>query len=181
LLRNPFTFNSKCIKQRKDAGVKIIQRFELSNIPQIKIPLLREFRLYIAYKDIENKSDVIKQQNTTSSQQSVRGSKEQSYQWIETLLKTPLGDQRKFCLWKILIPYLLNVRKLNENEIIVILLGWLNACNDLKQLYFEPSKRIKYDIENAKSYLPLSKTKIKEENIELYDNVIGKNQGNVDL
>ena len=55
LLRIPFTINSKCIADGTDPEVKIIKKFDANNIPKIGIPLLREFRLYLAERDIKNK------------------------------------------------------------------------------------------------------------------------------
>ncbi len=168
LLRIPFTFNSKCIKQCKDTEVNIVQRFNSSKIPQVNIPLIREFRLYLADKDLKNKIDNVKRQNKINSQQFVSQTIGSSYQWIDTLLETPLKDHRKYCLWKILVPYLTNVIKLPDNEVIAILTDWLKSCNDLRKLDFEPSKRIKENMKYAKTYLPISKTKLKEENLEIY-------------
>lgn len=37
--------------------------------------------------------------------------------WIEKLLQTPIEDHRKFCLWRILIPYLVNIKGIWEFEI----------------------------------------------------------------
>ena len=56
LLRIPHTLNSKCIARGKDTEIKIIQKFDHLNIPQIDRGLLREFRLYLADLDIKNKS-----------------------------------------------------------------------------------------------------------------------------
>ncbi len=170
LLRIPFTFNSKCIRQDNDSEVKIIQRFDSTKIPQINIPLLRGFRIYLADEDLENKMDGIKRQNKITSQQSVREATiETTYQWIETLLETPLKDNRKYCLWKILIPYLVNIKEFTNDKAIAILMEWLNMCNDLKKLNFEPSQRIKENMKYVKNYLPIRKTKLKEENPETYN------------
>lgn len=32
------------------------------------------------------------------------------YKWIEKLLETPIEDGRKYALWKILCPYLVNIK-----------------------------------------------------------------------
>ena len=58
LLRIPYTLNSKCIGKGTNPEVKIIQRFDALNIPQIDKHLLREFRLYLADLDIKNKSKI---------------------------------------------------------------------------------------------------------------------------
>jgi hypothetical protein len=57
LLRIPYTLNSKCLDsgRKDDTELKLIQRFDPKNIPQIDRSLLREFRLYLADLDIKNK------------------------------------------------------------------------------------------------------------------------------
>ena len=37
--------------------------------------------------------------------------------WIEKLLQTPLDDYRKFVVWRILAPYLINIRKYSVEEV----------------------------------------------------------------
>ena len=36
--------------------------------------------------------------------------------WIEKLLQTPIDDHRKFAVWRILAPYLINIRKCSVDE-----------------------------------------------------------------
>ena len=45
MLRIPYSHNSKCIDKGKDPEVKIIQKFDTQNIPQINTSLLREFSI----------------------------------------------------------------------------------------------------------------------------------------
>ena len=42
-------------------------------------------------------------------------------EWIERLLQTPIEDYRKQCLWRILCPYLINIRKVTDEEALKIL------------------------------------------------------------
>lgn len=49
----------------------------------------------------------------------------QQYEWIEKLLETPIEDGRKYALWKILCPYLVNVKKLEYEQSYQILKTWL--------------------------------------------------------
>lgn len=89
--------------------------------------------------------------------------------WIERLLQTPLPDHRKYCIWRILVPYLLNVRRLSEQETTDIIKNWLNRCNQLRRLDFNYKQKIKDGIEGAKEgYLPISRGKLKNENSRLY-------------
>jgi hypothetical protein len=60
LLRIPYTFNSKCIAQGKDAEVKVFQIFDCSAIPKINANLLHQFRLYLADLDIKDKGAAAK-------------------------------------------------------------------------------------------------------------------------
>ncbi|MBA3750994.1 MAG: DNA primase noncatalytic subunit PriX, partial [Nitrosopumilus sp.] len=171
LLKIPFTFNSKCIKQeRKDnAEVNIIQKYDFSNIVSIDIDLLREFRLYLADKDIKRKKLEKKQAQFSSLYSKFSNNNANKICWIEKLLKTPITDSRKFCLWRILIPYLRNVRKLNDMEINTILIKWLDECNNHKKLDFNPHQKIKENLRDTKEYFPISLEKLKNENKELYD------------
>ncbi len=169
LLRIPFTFNSKCIRQDNDSEVIIIQRFNSSKISQVNLPFLREFRLYLADKDLENKRETIRRQNKIYNQQPVKDTRGPLNHWIETLLNTPLKDNRKFCLWKIFVPYLLNIRKLTAAESTEILIEWLNACNDLEKLDFEPRTKIHSIVIGNKGYKPISYSRLQKENKILYD------------
>jgi Primase X len=90
--------------------------------------------------------------------------------WIEKgILENPLSDHRKYVIWRILSPYLLNVRKLPKEESYSIMKDWLDRCNRVKELKFNPKIKIKEGLKGAsKGYYPISKEKLKEENRQLY-------------
>jgi hypothetical protein len=88
--------------------------------------------------------------------------------WIEKLLETPLADNRKYCLWKILIPYLANIKKLPKYEIFPILIEWLDKCDRMKSIDFRSQSRIEDNLRNVKDYLPISFDNLKDDNFELY-------------
>ncbi len=88
--------------------------------------------------------------------------------WIEKLLETPLADNRKYCLWKILIPYLTNIKKLPKYEIVSILTEWLDKCDKIKRIDFRSRSKIEDNLRNVKNYLPISLDNLKEDNFELY-------------
>ncbi|MGE0389505.1 MAG: DNA primase noncatalytic subunit PriX [Candidatus Nitrosocosmicus sp.] len=88
--------------------------------------------------------------------------------WIENLLKTPIVDQRNYCLWVILVPYLLNIKHLSEEDTFTILKEWLQKCNDVKKLSFDPKSKIYSTIKGNKGYKPISFLKLKEDNKELF-------------
>ena len=103
--------------------------------------------------------------------------------WIERLLITPIRDHRKYCIWRILAPYLINVKRLSVDEAFKIICKWLDECNDLKPLDFDIENKINNCLTNDvdKGYLPISldnpekepKT-LKTENRELYNILVAK-------
>ena len=88
------------------------------------------------------------------------------YEWIEKLLQTPIHECRKLTLWRILCPYLVNIRKLSYEESFQILKEWLDKCNSEsgKQLDFNPNQKIKDELKYVKNYFLLGVQKIKTDN-----------------
>jgi Primase X len=92
--------------------------------------------------------------------------------WIERLLDTPLADNRKYCVWRILTPYLLNKRKMPSHVAFNIIQEWLHRCNKLRRLDFNMQYRVNDSIERAVSkYMPVAYDKLREENPDLYEKV----------
>jgi hypothetical protein len=161
LVRVPGTINSKCAQE-----VKIIQRWD-GQKPAINY-LLRYFQLWLINEKIQQKQMNSKMART----QTVNPS---SISWIEKLLQTPIDDYRKFVIWRILAPYLINVRKCSEDEAYNVIRNWLDKCSQLRKLNFSSNYLIKYNINSAKrnGYLSISLEKLKVENTYLY-NVLAK-------
>lgn len=166
MMRIPGSFNSK-----NNAQIRIINYREKTpttpTIPASIKPLLRDFRRYLIdqkLNELQSKSKYKKQQYHSGNQ-----SPANSYiNWIECLLETPIPDYRKYCIWRIMTPYLLNIRKLPEQECHDIIKEWLEKCSKLKRLDFDIKQRIRDGLEGAKEgYLPISFDKLKEENPEL--------------
>jgi hypothetical protein len=156
LVRIPGTRNSKCAQE-----VKIIQRWN-GQRPAIQF-LLRHFRRWLIDEKIEHHRRSKKMARPQTANPS-------TIWWIEKLLHTPIDDYRKFVIWRILAPYLINVRKCSEDEAYYIITDWLNKCSQLKRLDFHSKYMIKYNINSAKrnEYLPISLEKLKIENQYLY-------------
>ncbi|HEY7079620.1 MAG TPA: DNA primase noncatalytic subunit PriX [Nitrososphaeraceae archaeon] len=91
--------------------------------------------------------------------------------WIEKLLQTPLDDYRKFVVWRILSPYLINIRKCSVEEATGMIKNWLDKCSKLSSLDFNPNYAIKNNIKSAtrSGYLPISLRKLKVDNAYLYN------------
>jgi hypothetical protein len=90
--------------------------------------------------------------------------------WIEKLLKTPIGDFRKTSLSLILAPYLINIKKLSYQESFDILFEWLQKCDAIRKLDFNPKYLVKYALHtaNQKRIPPMKLGTLKNKNLELY-------------
>lgn len=178
LLRIPGSLNSKSIADKnKDPKVKIIQKWD-GKRPSIQ-PLLRDFRRWLIQKRINDVAELKKQEKKHSEFQ-IMASQSQEHKnrimWIEKgILENPLADHRKYIIWRILSPYLLNVRTLPKEESYIVIKDWLDKCNKLENLNFNAKLKVKEGLKGAhKGYFPISLEKLKEENKELYDIVINR-------
>jgi hypothetical protein len=173
LVRIPRSLNSKCVMKGQDAEVKIIQKWDGSR-PPIQ-PLLRPFRIWLTQKridDIEEQKKQEKFQMTVSKNHQPTN----TIKWIERgILEHPVADHRKYIVWRILSPYLLNVKKLPKEEAYSVMKEWLDRCDKLDELNFNPKIKIKDGLKGAgKGYLPINLEKLKEENRQLYDLILDR-------
>ena len=179
LLRIPGSLNSKCIPNKvQDAEVKIVQRWD-GKRPSIQ-PLLRDFRRWLIHKRIDDIEE-LKEQEKKRGRFQIIASQNQSkaitkIKWIEKgILEHPLPDHRKYIIWRILSPYLLNVKKLPKEESYSVMKDWLYRCNELERLNFNAKIKIKEGLKGAsKGYFPISIEKLKEENNALYCIVLNR-------
>jgi non-catalytic primase subunit PriX-like protein len=182
LLRIPGSLNTKCIPNKvQDAEVKIIQRWD-GKRPPIQ-PLLRDFRRWLIQKRIDDIEEVKRQEKKHAKFQMVvsphnqeRTNRVTKIKWIEKgILEHPLPDHRKFIIWRILSPYLLNVKKLTKEESYSVIKNWLDKCDILEKLNFNAKIKIREGLRGAsKGYFPISIEKLKEENKALYDIVTNR-------
>lgn len=87
-----------------------------------------------------------------------------------TATDSPIQDHRKFAVWRILATYLINVKKVSEDEASNVIEIWLNKCGKLNRLSFYPKSKIKEGNDGStKGYRPISFEKLKIENTELYE------------
>jgi hypothetical protein len=64
--------------------------------------------------------------------------------WIEKgILEHPFSDQKKYFIWRILSPYLLNVKKLPKEEVYSVMKEWLDKCDNSEKLNFNANIKIK--------------------------------------
>lgn len=155
LLRVPGTYNSK-----NEQKVKVIQQWD-GKRPAIQYAL-RNFRKYLIQKQLDKINEQKTKSNTIPEMKLIR--------WIEQLLQTPIPNYRRYCVWRILAPYFVNVKRLSNEESYSVISWWLRRCNLKKRLSFDPNSISKQNIRNARSigYYPISWNGLKLENIYLY-------------
>jgi hypothetical protein len=85
------------------------------------------------------------------------------------LLQTPIDDYRKNYLWRILCPYLLNIRKLSKEETTVILKDWSAKCDKIRRLDFNPQREVSSRLRSVGPFPPSSKEITKKEQPDFYN------------
>ncbi|MDR4491186.1 MAG: hypothetical protein R2685_09850 [Candidatus Nitrosocosmicus sp.] len=180
LIRIPETFNSKCLYRgynKEESKVKIIQEWNGHRLP-IQL-LTKGFRRWLLQLEVDQYRFMLKYMNNhnhikTTNYIHLKNDRtglnqvNKKIRWIENLLSTPVSDNRKFCIWRIFLPYLLNIRKLTVDETVLILKKWLNKCSQLKKLDFNPLQKIHECIRYVRNYLPPSKYRLRLINHEIY-------------
>lgn len=164
LLRVPGSLNSKCITKglsEEESKVKILQLWDGQ-----RPPLKYMIGTFYAYLKSEKMKEEQRLQSNYSNHDN-QGSREIT--WIEKLLETPLRDHRKICLWHILIPYLVNIKRVQQSEIYQILGRWLDECNKERKIGFNIKYTIKSDLKNVEDFLPISKDNLKKKYPDLYE------------
>ena len=186
LLRVPWTLNAKSttdIGRTVTTRVKVIQRWD-GKRPSIQ-PLLKHFRTWLMQKRVDDTQETSKQKYikfnsiiASQNQQNINN----KISWIEQgILESTLSDHRKYVIWRILSPYLLNVRKLPKEESYSIIKDWLDKCNKLQGLNFNPKEKIRQNLKGAsKGHYPISLEKLKEENKPLYYTIASRFSHNYD-
>lgn len=157
LLRVPGTINSKA----KDAGRDPIVRFvkiwrsgsDYSGTryrPSTR--MINDFHAYLVQEAIE--MEKMKKKNNCfyyhSDYSPSTASTNTTIGWIEKLLQTPLADDRKYVVDLILAPYLIVDRRLDEQAAYSVIIEWLDKCNQIRPLDFDPRDRTIQKIKQAK-------------------------------
>ena len=168
LLRIPGTLNSK-----NDSEVKIIKKFEDNNISIIDNYILREFRLYLADLNIKRKlkdsaHERSKKKYYLKNTNTQLISIPKCYKWIEDkLLKTPIPDYRKITVELVLVPYFINIKRINNNQTFHFTKEYLLKCHEISSL--EPSvtyfyNKINFAIQRSfeKEFIPIKIENLKD-------------------
>ena len=179
MLRVPGSHNSKCVEANNGilnegkTEVKIIHEWD-GYRPKIML-LVGSFHAYLVNQKLKQSQRGRKQQQR--QRQTTTTITSGTISWIEKLLTLSISDNRKYCIWRILAPYLINVRKLQDEQASYIIREWLEKCNSIKRLSFDKRSRIRYDIRSARKrgFYPISLNMLKLENFDLYNILIENN------
>jgi hypothetical protein len=183
LLRIPGSYNSKNISQ-----IKIVQKWNGTSKVSLHL-LYSKFLAYlidqgpkaVKHNNNDNKTSTIFSENAKSAYLARKNSRlvrKKSIDWIEQLLQRPLADHRKYCIWRILAPYFINVKHSSFDASYNNIYLWLENCNELRELDFDPEAKINDSLDRAinTGYLPISfdnplkePRTLKTDNRELYD------------
>jgi hypothetical protein len=124
MLRIPGSFNSK-----NNMQVQVIQKW--TGTSKVSSHLLYEkFLAYILDKDQSLSKHRLKTTLPGNGSLSQLNMLQRFYQrrnqnrtkfipWIERLLKTSISDHRKYCIWRILAPYLIKVKYLSFDHLMI--------------------------------------------------------------
>lgn len=149
--------------------------------------MLRPFRRYLIQDKIDNS---VREQQSAANHYNREGlvqttptktkvdSNPGVIGWIEDLLQTPICDQRKYCIWRILAPYLVNIKRLSNDLACRIIVQWLEECSKLQRISFYSKSRVRDDVRRAKQggYYPIGYNNLKTENPQIYAIVTGDNR-----
>jgi hypothetical protein len=165
MLRIPGSLNSK-----NGSHVRIFGEWD-GHRPHIKL-LVGTFCAYLKDQRIKESQLQYKRQMSCPSKQY-----NNNIQWIDTLLQTPIEDCRKFVVWRILAPYLINVKMMSVDDAFDMINNWLNECDKLNRLSFYPKEKIREGLRGAsKGYYPISFEKLQDENRGLYERLLIKRE-----
>ena len=173
MMRIPGSINSK-----NNSEVEIIQQWNGISRPAINY-LLADFCGYLANEEAQNLLKIQKQKKVQIRKQRQRYNKQMHFsnthiQWIEKLLQSPIANGRKYCIWRVLVPYMINRKHTSEEECKQIVKIWLDNCSKLERLNFSVNQKINDAIRRVGEYGPVHPDKLKQEYPELYSLIVTK-------
>jgi len=138
MLRVPGSHNSKCVRANngilsEKTEVKILREWDGRSRPTIKL-LIGSFHAYLVDQKLKQKQRERQQQRKPKYSRST-ATEQGTISWIEKLLTMSIADYRKYCIWRILAPYLINVRKLQDEQATHTIREWLQKCDSVKSFF----------------------------------------------
>jgi hypothetical protein len=91
------------------------------------------------------------------------------YNYIDRLFNKPLDNFRKLCIWKIFVPYFVNVKRLSHSEAFNRTGSWLDRCHSISRLNFNPKWKINYALKNVGTFFPPRQDSLADANKLFYE------------
>jgi hypothetical protein len=152
-----------------EAEVRVV-RYGDGNRPSIE-PILTQYYIWLqvqAVNDIHRRKEAELNARKFRKYHRKQGNKKHTINWIEKLINKPLDDSRKYCIWRIFVPYFINVRGLSRVDTISKISSWLDRCDHVSKLTFNPKDKIDDELNKVANYYPVSRAKLEREKPELY-------------
>jgi hypothetical protein len=174
MLRVPWSLNSKLIQF--DGG-RIINipydarvRIENGNTPVIERHLLLQYRIWLQFAVIRDLREQRARKEQYRKYRRVHGQSNHNYNYdyIEKLLDKPLDDFRKYCIWRVFVPYFINVKGLSELQTFDIVNSWLDKCDSVSRLNFSAKQKIDYELKEVANYTPIRADQLGAEHNRLW-------------
>ena len=165
LLRIPHSINSK-----NNSKVTIVQQWNGYRSPITK-DLLLEFRRYLIQKNIEAENIRQKMLKERLKNRNNNNYNINNYDWIENkVLQTKFEDYRKLIVGLILAPYFVVIKKLSYEQSYKMINDWLQKCDSVRKLDFDPEYLINNNIKTSMKKLipPISIYKLETNYRNLY-------------
>jgi hypothetical protein len=177
MLRIPGSLNSRCVQLNDrgeiigdvppEAEVRIIQGWD-GNKPSIG-PLLTPYYIWLQAAEIRDIQRRRKAELRSRKYHQRITMDNKRITWIEKLFDTPLDNYRKYCIWRVLAPYFINVKGLSRLETFDAIKSWLDRCNSVCRLNIDPKRKIDMALGTVDNYRPVSRDKLKEEIPDMYE------------
>jgi hypothetical protein len=184
MLRVPWSLNSKLIQFDGgrivdipyDARVRIEKRWD-GNTPVIERHLLLQYRIWLQFAVIRDLREqrARREQYRKHHRGRTKECKNHDYDYIEKLVDKPLTDFRKYCIWRVFVPYFINVKGLSRLETFDKVNSWLDKCDSISRLNFSAKQKIDYELKRVANYTPIRADQLRVDHSKLYNCL--QNQG----
>jgi hypothetical protein len=176
MVRVPGSYNAKYIQKNDNGKVVLTPQSEVIVVhpwdgytPNIKW-LLRDYWIYLIQEKNNDAFARLHRDQKKLRSEWKRGIYPNQYQqankieWIESLYRKPLDDFRRYCIWRIFVPYFINIMRLPQSETSDLIKDWVDRCSLLRRLDFSPKDNIDYALKTVRDYRPIGEDQLRVEN-----------------
>jgi hypothetical protein len=158
--------NDEVIGIPPEAEVRVIQGWDGSR-PDVSHLIPRCYNWLKSIEIREMKERIEADKKSMKYRRWFGNNEKTTFEWIEKLLNKPIDTNRYYCVWRILAPYLINVRKLSSEEALDIIETWMTKCNSVKRLSFS-IRKVKDVLKRVGAYYPIAWYNLEKDNKILF-------------